>query len=117
MENVYSLPEDVLSALVSKVTQSFLEGIISKEEAASRLVGTGKFDSNSAALEYINQEVVPQIMQKIAVIDEEIQALQEKSAKLRVLAGLSHAKTKEMRQPRKIKETTVPNTEAEATAH
>jgi hypothetical protein len=101
MSDLFSLPEDVLNALVAKVTQSFLEGVITQEEAASRLVGTGKFEHNDAALTFLRTDVVPQILQKLAVIEDEISALQEQASKLRGLAGLNGNKTKEGRTSRK----------------
>jgi hypothetical protein len=100
MSDMFSLPEDVLKALVAKVTQSFLEGAISQEEAASRLVGTGRFESNDAALNYLKTDVVPQVLQKLALLEDEISALQEQASKLRGLAGLN-ARPKETRLSKK----------------
>ena len=85
-ENI--VPLDTLEILVQRVIAKFESGEINLEEAASRLVGTGKFEENEASLDYLRAEVCPKMEDKISQIEEEIMKLQAEADHLRLILGI-----------------------------
>jgi hypothetical protein len=83
-----SLPSDAIELLVSKVVAKFMCGEINLEEAASRLVGTGKFDENQESLDYLRNTVCPQLETKLTEVEDEILKLQTEADRIRMHLGL-----------------------------
>ena len=82
------LPNDAIEVLVSKVVAKFMNGEINMEEAASRLVGTGKFEENQDSLDYLRNTVCPQLESRLGEIEDEVAKLQTEADRIRLHLGL-----------------------------
>jgi|GEM_PF-4865104 len=78
-----TLPADALERLVNRVVAKFTQAEISTEEAASRLVGTGRFEENSEALEFLRGEICPKLEERLHEVEEDVQRLQVEADRIR----------------------------------
>lgn len=81
-------PDAFIESLVSKVVVRFTTGDIGIDEAASRLVGTGRFEENDEALEFLRQSVCKDLEGKLQVIEDDIAQKQQESDRIRAILGI-----------------------------
>ena len=82
-----SLPTQAIDRLVQRVVAKFTAGEISTEEASSRLVGTGRFEENAEALEFLRFEICPRLEEQLHEVEGEIQRLQADAERIRGILG------------------------------
>lgn len=87
------LPAEAIELLVNKVVAKFSQGDISFEEAAVRLLGTGRFEEKPEAADFLRTEVCPQIEEQLKGVESEIARLQAQANLLRNVLGLGAPQT------------------------
>jgi hypothetical protein len=81
------IPSELLQTLVERVVSKFIAGEINQLEAASRLVGTGRFEENQDALSYLKEEVCPRLEEKLESLEEQIRELRAQADRIRGVLG------------------------------
>ncbi|MCA2958663.1 MAG: hypothetical protein IOD12_00330 [Silvanigrellales bacterium] len=82
------LPVEAIELLVNKVVAKFSRGDISLDEAAVRLLGTGRFEEKPEAVEFLRNDVCPQIEEQLKVLEDDIARLQAQANLLRNVLGV-----------------------------
>lgn len=78
-----AMPEDVIERLAARVVAKLLDGDIFASEAASRLVGAGRFDENEEAMRHVEENLFPEIQERMAALQEDIAARTQQLNKLK----------------------------------
>ena len=85
--NLENVEQHVIETLSQRALSKLLSGDITLQEAASRLVGCGRFEENSEAVPYLEKEIFPQIELRLEELETEIA---ERTALARKLRAIVH---------------------------
>ena len=82
------LPAAAIDLLVSKVVAKFTRGDISLDEAALRLLGTGRYEEKPEAVSFLRDDVCPRLEEQLRGLEDEIAKLQVEADRIRGVLGV-----------------------------
>ena len=82
------LPAAAIDLLVSKVVAKFTRGEISLDEAALRLLGTGRYEEKPEAVLFLRDDVCPRLEEQLRGLEDEMAKLQLEADRIRGVLGV-----------------------------